>query len=724
MALNDIKQTSKTILFEEFCKESSENAVDGELCPDLFTLLNNNKNSDFLTESVLKKLEVSTYQEFVEKFTPCIWESMTMVEGESTPRFTYSVEKPLNDPRAKKVQLSTHEFYKMVMNLYSKKAVAGENNHTFDYSMVEELLSPEKVMDEAKKLRKALHYNYSEYLKLDESRQAEQNERAERIIQTREAITQKYDNVSAVIKLALGDTKEKLLLLEKGSQGEENLDAPKLEVTSRPCLMEFSETGDITLVPVEMKTEDTTALAVVDQATTDIATVIGDDYDDATEGQGNTYIRSLVTTLFVPNDGNTGLVTLNREELVAKRDQYTYVYKNMQEQFVKAISSVVEKMLNVKVFFDNATVDGKLKSPLVVSNCKASDLLEDDSTKENFRNFLQQSGDDRDGHKLWFAILPAIGDKEFLDATSTNINPMARNPMGKKETPKKGNQISIDVAKEMLKILEEYRIVTFFNYKASEKTGFHQFQKEMVVSYKQKLENLQNNPYAVFSYPNFTVLPKKETNIQIGETGEGENEKRQFLELPGIYVDASYVAAGLVVGTQDRDYLKNKGFDVNPANPCVRFDLEEDDYRYRIQTTMNREGHTTWANGIEEEVNLGEGKLFGFCFCGNTKYSNGKKVEQTYIHSARNMTGKSICTTLVKDFVRDYLALEMDMTSKNLNKFVNTEADQWRLDSTRNPVANSMLKEGELIELVGDTMKISLKGNDLFVDLNVEVTES
>lgn len=724
MPLERIEQTSKTILFEEFCKESSEGMDNDELCPDLATLLKIENESDYRIK-ISQKLQVSSYQEFVEKFTPCIWESTMMIGNE--PEFRYSVEKPRNNPHAKKVQLSTHEFYKMVLNLYADKSASGDNNYEFDYSMVEHLLSPKKVMDDVKQLRKELFLNYTEYLKLDESRKTERNERANKIKETRKSIASKYSNQSALIKLGLGDVEEKLLLLEAPKKDD---GVPILgESSSRPCLMEFSETGDIAIVPLE-STPEGEELEIINETGTKIISVIEKDYDKKTGINGNEYTRSLVTSLFAPNEDSTGLVTYNREELEHKRDQYTRIYKNMQEQFVNAISSVVEKMLNVKVFFDNASIDGKLQAPLLITNCKASALLEKEEIKAKFKIFLKETSDDTDNYKLWFAILPAIGDEKFLDSVAVGSDPDDDlDDFDLDEDISATDLISINKAKNMLDILKEHRIVTFFNYKACEKTGFYQFNGNIIRDYKEKLESVKGNPYAVFTYPNFTILPKRETNIQIGVTsGDYGTENREFLEMPGIYVDSSYVAAGLIVGTQNPSYLKKKGYNVKPNNPCVRFDIEEDNNRFMLPTTMNREGVGNWADGVEQAMS-DDGAMFGFSFCGNTKYFENKKVNYTYVFFARNMDGKCIYTTLLKDFVEQYLktngvSVDNKYKPEDLKKFLNGEAEQWRLDSSRSPITNNILKDGEVIALEDGQMKISLNGTDNFVELNVEVSEN
>lgn len=730
MPLRKIKQTSKTILFEEFCKESSESNAN-DVCSDLLVLLKGEKECDYLTK-VAEKLEVNNYQEFVEKFTPCVWESFYQVDGEAYPRIQYSVERPKDNPEAKKVPLSSHEFYKMVLNLYTKKGAAGDSNYDFDYSMVGNLLAPEKILEEAKKVRKELYYNVSEYMKLDESRKTERNERASKIKDNRRAIAAKYDNNSAILKLALADVNQKLALIS-APQDKGTGENPLLESTSRPCLMEFNEKGDLKMVPIApVNDESSTSLALVspNEPSTKIATLVTGDYDKKTGEKGNVFIRDLVKSIYAPNENQGELVSLSKDELEAKRDQYTYLYKIHQESFVNALCPVVEKMLNVKVFFDNATIDGKnLKAPLIVSNCKPEDLLDDEEVKEKFRNFLQQASNETQDKKLWFAIVPALGDPDFMEKIEGEQRIDDSLDDLDESSVSVGDLTSTATAKEMLGILKNYNIISFFNYKGSGKTGFHNLSGSVVSSYRNKLETLRSNECAVFCYPNFTILPKHETTVKIGtmRNSDGVDEDK-FLDLPGIYVDASYVAAGLIVGVQDPTYLQKKEFLVNPNNPSVRFDIEDGDNRFKLQTTLNREGGTVWMSGVEEEICSG-GELFGFVFTGNAKYFNGENVAHSYVYGARNMKGDSLYTTLIQNFVVQYFKLmahgqNNSYKKEDITKFINGDAYQWALESENKQYDNSLLKKGEKIVLEENCLQIKFKAKEELVRLNVQVNDN
>lgn len=722
MPLDKIKQTSKTILFEEFSAEASEGMDENDVCPDLATILKGENSSDYVMK-VAEQLEVKSFDEFVKKFTPCVWETMRMTEGESTPQFCYSIEKPQGYPNAKKIQLSTHEFYKMVMNLYSKKINSGDDNLDFDYSMVEELLSPAKALKDAKKIRKELQYNYTEYLKLPDSRKSEKNDKAKKITETRKAIAGKYDNISALLKLSLGDVEEKLLALPEGNKKVGDGVELLVEPVSRPCLMEFSETGDIDVVYLEDIPEN--EQKEKNDVTKKIAGLVGKDYDQKEGANANDFVRSLVLSNFAGGD-QAGALVPTRAELVEKREMYTYMYKNHQEQFVKTISSVVEKMLNVKVFFDNATVGGELTSTLVVANCKASDLLDGDDIKGKFTTYLEKVSNDNTFHKVWFAIVPSVGDSDLLDDDDEEFDIDADIYGNEGESSsEKAELLSLSAGKEMITLLSKHKIMSFFNFKACEKTSFYHLDKKIITTYQDKVESLNGNEYATFCYPNFTILPRRETNIKIGITEKNGYQEDEFLEIPGIYVDASYVAAGLTVGVQNPAYLKQKGYKVNAKNPGVRFNLEEGNNPYMVTTTMNREGNTPWSADVEAFV---KAEKFGFCFCGNTKYFNNQLVNNSYVYLSRNMKKDCIYKTIIKEFVTQYLRLIAGKGGfDTASTLVNNEGNQWSLEGEGSPdLGNCILRKDEKITIdkASGKLKISLKEKDEYTDISVEIDDN
>lgn len=727
MPLSRIKQTSKIMLMEEFCTS--------ETVPDLYTMLRNenvHQKSEFL--SLLEKnLEVRSYQEFVDRFMPSVWEWCESSGDPSCPvTFRYSLERPAGNVNAHEMKLSNNEFYRMIMELYSKKSTSGESNLEFDYSQVADLLSPRKVLENAKQLRRDLQYNYDKMLELGEGAKAERNERIRKIKSIRREIVSQYkDSLMGKIKLALADTEEKLAALPDKQDKEAN-ESETGEPSKLSCRLTFNEKGDLDIEAIQIENN----CYVVNEnmeSSGELAAIIGQDFDKY-GGDNNPYIRSLV----ISNYCNVPAVVLDREELISKRNQYTTIFKASQELFIRAISSAVEKLLNVKVFFDQAAVPGKrLPAPVIVTNCKADKLIGDEKVAESFKYFIRESARETGEYRIWFAIIPAVGDIEFVDNPKTHeeslfddLDEDILDDASVKTTDGEA-LVSIDTLKIMVNILKEGKITTFFNYRANEKTGFNNLSDELLESYRKKLESLNGNGYAVFAYPNFTILPKKETAIEIGKTGADGYERKEFLDIPGIYVDSSYVAAGLVVASQNPEYLAYKKYKVERNNPCVSFDLEEGDNRFIMLTSMNREGKGAWSFDAEENITS---DMFGFCFCGNTKFYKNEQVNQTYVYTARNMHRNEkgiydpIYTRLTMDFIMQYLATDANIQIgqkykiSGIKSFISKEVGAWKRAAESSHKDNNILRENEDVIFDEETksLKVKFRKGETEIALDIE----
>lgn len=725
MPLRRIKQTSKIMLIEEFC--TSENV------PDLCTILRNEdvkQKSEFFT-LVENNLEVRSYEEFVEKFMPSVWEWCEQSNDSTCPvAFRYSLEKPKENVNAHEMKLSSNEFYTMVMDLYSRKGCSGESNLEFDYSKVGDLLSPRRVLENAKQLRKDLDYNYNKMKKLTEGAKSERNECVRKIKNIRKEIVSQYKNsLTGKIKLALADTEEKLTALSAKSQTE-NWNEQSAKTPRLPCRIKFDENGNLDVEVLEIE-DNLSVIEEEEKSSNELVTLIEQDFDKHSD-DNNTYIKELVVSNYC---NITPKTILNQEELIEKRNQYTAIFKASQEQFIRAISSAVEKILNVKVFFEQASVfNKKLPAPVIVTNCKANKLIEDEKVKSSFEYFIRESGREFDDWKIWFAVVPAIGDAEFVD--NPDIDEELWDDISMDEESEQDYQVkttdgevlvSLDTLKVLLNILKTGKIITFFNYRANENTGFGKFRNEILEQYRKKLESINNNEYAVFTYPNFTVLPKKETAIEIGKTTQNGDEKKEFLNIPGIYVDSSYVAAGLVVASQNPEYLAQKKYKVERNNPCVRFDLEDRDNRFIMLTNMNREGKGVWSSEVENNI---EQDKFGFCFCGNTKFYKNERINNTYVYTARTMHRDDkgiydpIYTRLTMDFIMQYLRTENEGGNKYkpamVKQFISDKVGEWKRAAESENKANNILHEKEDVTFEGENLKVKFTGYETEITLNIE----
>lgn len=777
MALERVKQTSRTLLIEEFNPQ----------CEDLSTLISVEdvqKKSDFLAK-VKESLEVSTYQEFVERFAPKVYEYTVESEDPDLPmNFRYSFEKK---DGSNEVEISKHAFYRMVMDIYEDRAESGSSNTKTDtFKRIAELLSPQSALGQAKKIRKQLDYVEKKLIELKDTPGVERQQYKAKRKEIRKDIIRTYSKSAiGLIPLALADTQEKLNALGISESDDGRGGSAKKTTAALPCRYHFNDDGDLVVEKIEEtggniaidvqsgqkieviemaahpeNPESEGEITVVDVGTNEVMTTVDTednglmtianrlqkDFDQhGNEQAKGTFFSNLIVEVYTgysmteTKDG--GLVNPDLEKLQKKKNSYTKIYKNAQEQFINAISDTVEKMLGVKIFFDHATRNGQqLMAPLIVSNCKASALLEND-TKDKFTYYINEMGKETGENAIWFAIIPGIGDSEFVDMAAADYaeeeeddDDISEAELNATETVKTVNGktlVTMDSCKALLEILKKGKITTFFNYKANEKTGFDNFTGSILRQYKSKLESLNGNKYAVFAYPNFTLIPMKETCIEIGSTIQNEEITIERLNLPGVYVEASYVAAGLVVGSQNPYILKEKGFETDPINACVRFDFEEGDNNKIMLTKMAREGDTLWDSSAEE-ILLED--MFGFIFCGNEMYYKNKPVKNSYVYAARTMNKdeksgkyKSLYKTLTEKYIILYLSVTNGGANAKISavkSFVRDTVRKWTQDCSsteKKNFANNILREGENVSFSDEDKKIHIqfKEDDELVDLDV-----
>ena len=202
-----VKQTGKTIIFEEFNRD--ENKM------NLVTLLTRDDEDISLEkfkDALMGKdseLVVENFEDFVEKFSPTIYE--TIVKTGETSKFVYELDKPKYE--CTQIKLKDHAFYKMIMSLLDRKATSDKGNLEFPYDDLKKALSPEAEMEECKKIRRNFLSNTREYMKLVKS--GEPSQEAERFAQNimacRDKIVDKYQNKSPLALLPL-------LIADKHSQ--------------------------------------------------------------------------------------------------------------------------------------------------------------------------------------------------------------------------------------------------------------------------------------------------------------------------------------------------------------------------------------------------------------------------------------------------------------------------------------------------------------------------
>lgn len=703
-AMDVVKQTGKTIIFEEFNRDEKK--------MNLVTLLTRDDEDISLEkfkESLMgrdSELVVSSFEEFVEKFSPTIYE--TVVKTGDTSRFVYELDKP--NYECTEIRLKDHSFYKMIMSLLDRKANSDKGNLEFPYDDLKKALSPESEMEECKKIRRNLLSNTREYLRLSESGEpsAEADRFAQNIIACRDKIIDKYQNKSPLALLPL-------LIADKQSQIEKMkiAEEPALndsEVKAIPCNYSFDERGNLCLIEQSIS-DDEPSESNHDNGLTKLVEVVREDFQESAPVaiRDNSYVTDLVVNVFVPS-GGVQLTTQDRGELEIAKKQLQDIYSSSLESFAKAVASVVEKFAGVKSFFDHASCDGKLAKDVsvIISNCKVDSILNDETAKRRFKKYFGALSAEKDVNKIWYGIIPAISYGDEVTGNAKKVS----DPFGRRNTEastiKKNisGLVALDTVKEMLALLSEVKIMTFVNYKASEKTGFIELTDSRVNEYKKDFESV-NSEYAVFAYPNFTILPKEKNAVKIGTEYRFDENKEvgAFIVVPGIYLEASYVACGMMVGIQNYRYLQSKGYMVKPKYPCVRFDIEDAENSKRVTTKLNRETTTEMLKQTKDAIMEDR---FGFVFADNKIVYDGKILNNSYVINSRTLKRdengkyKPLYKTLVRNLVDQLLrAFSENVTDKSVNEFKNNYVETWKRDNKDEDrkYANRVLLEGETIYL-------------------------
>ena len=733
--LDIVKQTGKTIIFEEFNRDEEK--------MNLVTLLTRDDEEiplEQFAQTLMGKdseLVVKNFAEFIEKFSPTVYETVVTTEDGSS-RFVYTLDKP--GYKCTEIKLKDHAFYKMIMNLIDRKANSDKGNFEFPYDDLKKALSPESEMEECRKIRRNLYSNTKEYYKLTDGGKKpnlEADRFVKNIVACRKKAIEKYQRSPlALLPLLIADKQAQLEAIKAAEtpQGESG------GTKAIPCEYAFDDQGKLKLIELKVS-DDAPAEAPQEGSNTQLVEVVRKDFEKNAPAkiQKNNYIANMVVNVFVPS-GGAQLSTQDKGELEAEKKELQDIYKASLESFAKAVAATVEKFAGVKSFFDHASFDGELPQDVsvIIANCKVDAIVNDTDpkgAKERFKKYFGDLSNEKDVNRIWFGVIPAISTGEEGQSTAEEVsNPFddlpSEDPAEKKDP---AGLVGLEAAKEMLALLTEAKIMTFVNYKAGESTGFIGLSASKINQYRKDFESV-NSEYAVFVYPNFTILPKEKGVAQIGTeyNAEFDEEVGAYIAVPGVYLDAAYVACGMTVGVQNYKFLKKKKYNVNPKYPCVRFDLEDPENSKRVTTKLNRETTTEMRKQIQDAIMEDR---FGFVFADNKVVFDGKVLNNTYVLNARTLQRegngkyKALYKTLVKNLVSQILralANSEYVPPKVIEQFKKEYAETWKQDNkfSTKQYANRILRENESIDRSDDNKKLVVLFDKEEDPVEVEIEDS
>lgn len=685
--METITQTNRTILFTEINPERL----------NLLTLIGDVRGKSSLDDDKVKEINeellVSSFEEFLEKFSPVVYSWCDANTGD----IQYSLVKPENIPPNCITEIPLNrqnDLLNMLITLLDARDAQGVANVDFQFGNILDMISPRKIMDDIRQVRREIQYTYGKYMELDEG-DPKRLDLGDQLNYQFEQASQNYNNVLAMLPLAIEDIKTRLLLGDgESKQGEAEFKAG---------LLSMGEDGELKIL--EMKQEESTQLAVVDdEVNLSLIETFKEDYD-ALNDDPSDYVRDLVVRTFCPLS-STMESSIDREKEVQNYNSYLEFYKKSKDDFVKAVKPLIEKILGVKTFFDQYQVKEKGMQPrLLIANLPL-ELLVKANNLPRLVTYLNTTNDKNEfDNTIWFGIVPDV------ELNQTGGGRLQRIRFEGNQKEERGGANSLESLATLMNAITPYRITVFFSFSNGEETTFSYVATEGIDIYKEKCTPLMKKDYSEFvvpCIPNATIIPKDKSGLILDKrmvmdedgavslSSEKDDVMKMWLE--GIYVGAAYEAAGIVAAWQCPEYLKQRFNNTSTEYPGVRFDVEADDNALLAATSMTKE-ISGFTNAIKNSINR---TGFGFVFSSDNAQHKGREIKNITVYKARNLLSngnefepiyKTLVITYIERMLRFYSG---DFKQDKILKFFsnNPSSQKSRWDADRQHV-NSILQDGD-----------------------------
>lgn len=717
---NVIKQTNRTMLMETLNPEKM----------DLLTLVGDVRGMESLSDDKIKEINehlmVRSFDEVLEKFSPAVY----CYFNANNQRVSYRLDKPEGVPEEMITEIPLNrqnEFMNMLMSMVDTKRSEGRINVDFKFEKITDMISPKKVMDDIRQNRKELQYTYGEYAKLDDG-DPHKKDLADKLNVMFEEASANYNNVMAMLPLAIEDTKTRLLL----GDGSEKKDNTPLALG----VLSMGETGELRIL--EAPKAETTALATVDDnVNAGLIAALKEDYEALNE-ESNDYVTSLVARTFCPL-ASTMESQIDKEREVANYNEYLEFYKESKDEFIKTVKPLMEKLLGIWCFFEQYPRKVKgMKPSLLITNVE-NELMAKSSNISRLITYLSTVNAKNDfSNTVWYAIVPSVSLDQFSKMKLT------RERFKGNTVSVKTDVNSVESLGRLMDVFKDYAVQCFFSYETGDSTTFNALATEGIEKYEDRCAPLMGKPfseYAIPCLPNFTIIPKDKSGVVLDRRMvirddvvelSGEKEDIMKIWIDGVYVGAAYVAAGIAAACQCPEYLRDKfgsRFKIDPELPGVRYDIEADNHALVTYTSMAKE-ITGFTNSIKADINR---KNFGFVFSSENAALNGTDITNIMVYKARNLMSdgytfepiyKTQVTTYIERVMRHGTGdFKEDAIVSFFSNNPNSQKSQWL---AKRECLNAILGNGGDIEYIIDeelgfcTLNITFNGNvkNLEVEIN------
>lgn len=716
--METITQTNRTILFSEMNPEKL----------NLLTLIGDVRGKTSLDDDKIKEINetllVESFEDFLEKFAPVVYSWCDA----NTGCIQYSLIKPENIPDNCITDIPLNEMndlLNMLITLQDARGSLGVANVDFKFSNVLEMISPKKIMEDIRQVRREIQYTYGNYMGLDEG-DPKRLDLGDKLNYQFEQASHNYNNVLAMLPLAIEDIKTRLLLGsgETAQRGQE----------FKAGLLSMGDDGELKIL--EMKQEEGTQLAIVDDhINTSLIQTFRDDYDALNDTRSD-YVRELVVRTFCPLT-STMESSVDREVEVHNYNTYLEFYKKSKDDFVKAVKPLIEKILGVKAFFDQYQVKEKGMQPRLLITNTPLEMMIKSSNLPRLITYLNTTNDKNEfENTLWFGIVPDVELNQSGDGKLQRMR-FAGNQKVKKPGTNTMENLAI-----LMNAINPYKITTFFSFSTGEESTFNYVATEGIGIFKDKCAPLMKRDYSEFvvpCIPNVTIIPKDKSGLILDKrmvidhdgnvTLSEEKEDIMKMWIEGVYVGAAYGAAGIAAAWQCPEYLKQRFPNTTMEYPGVRYDIEAGDNALLVTTSMTKE-ISGFTNAIKNSIN---NTGFGFVFTSDNAQHKGKEIKNVMVYKARNLLSngtefepiyKTLLVTYIERMLRFYSGdFKQDKILQFFSNNPSSQKSKW--DANRQYV-NSLLQDGDELDFSIDEKNgicnIQLTFSNTTRNLKVELT--
>lgn len=716
-----IKQTNRTMLFD---------VINPERLDLINIMAGNDAVGKSLTDEKIKEIHshllVHSFDEFLKKFAPTIY---SYFDAQSK-RMVYTLERPMGIPAqfVKEIVIDkSNGFLKTFIRLIDEKRSSNKPNVSFNYDSMLEMLSPQKTLNDMKRLSKDVNYLAKESMKLESDSPAKLKKL--KLLSRKISETESfYNEFPTQIALMIGTIRENLVAI--AAAGEKGGGAAAM-----PALPYFDGEGEMKTLTVaqnesmprlESNDEATNLLVMeieerynlIEQRRVGVVGVPKEEQEEKDLSKVSTLMQELVVSAFT-NKMSEKLAVIETDKKVEMFNNYSALYNTWQRDFIKVAKPVFERILGVKAFFDAYTPKTKGMAPsLLVLNLPIEELVESQNM-DKLKLYLETVNNKTDyAETIWFGIVPRIElqreipmDDFTLDMTNDFAQKWGYD--GEMEEEDMVFYSSIDTLQNLLSGIKKYKIQTFFGFETGEETTFSKMATDGATAYIDKAEEISGSPYdefAIACFPNITVVPEDKSRVvtargaRIDENGsvdfpkEMENDVKFWMK--GVYIGAEFVAAGIIAACQCPNFLKTYLKKVYPDFPGVRFDIEENDNALRLPITFAKE-ISGFTNDVREEINQTK---FGFVFTSDNFTLDNRVISGITVMSARSMhmdrrTYRSVFQTTRRTYIERMMEAQLrNKDERSIRSYFEPsgQISEWIKFGAWD---NSVIREGESVTL-------------------------